>query len=1036
MADNVHYQFLTYTRRGLAAALSETDTLGAAPMAALATFDVAVPVVSQAGAPDPAPVTRKVTVSGPGDVAGLAASAVVRTWPADGFTDAETTFFPLVEFDHPDLPWLFTPAAPAAPVVAGAGERLRPWLVVVVVEQRGGADDAQLLPGDPLPRLAVPAAAAWQLPDLRDSHLWAHAQVTPLQGETVDAALAADPRRNLSRLLCPRHLLPETHYLACVVPAFDVGRKAGLGDSVTETDEQSLAPAFQPGMETTLPVYYHWTFATGGAGDFESLARAITGRVLPDEVGTRLLDVSQPGPGLPVVKDVTGADDARAMVTLVGALRRPGGSSQVWSDAARAAFVAPLTEILDTPARLAAKGGAGDDGPHTVAPPIYGQFHAACAILGEGTPPPWLSELNLDPADRVTAALGTEVVQDRQEDLVARAWEQVGDVLAANRALRLAQLARAAATVVHERCLKPLAPADLVGVSAPSQTRVRDILGPDGATAAATIAASRLPRALAGSAFRRLARPRGLVARASGDPGTVQVALAGVADGTLRSSVPDLPPDGTVQLASPSVVLGAELAGKVLATVDGAPAVGDAGGQLDSFVAIVNDAAGPPLSGHDLAARGPLHGITAALTLHGVGVTRPAGGAGVAGHGHTVLGGVGVHHPAAAAAVPHGLIGETLSGGSLSAVPTDHVGAADVPPGPTDAALLADLVARLTATVDRDVSAADAPDPPERPTLDLAAARTGLLAALDPERTIPARIHTRLTVNAQRGIVPADPLEPVMASPVFLDPMYAPLRDLSEQWLLPGLEHVPQDTATLVETNPPFVAAYLVGLNHEFARELLWREYPTDQRGTYFARFWGRPDADDVGPIHRFHDGLAANVLDGAAPQLVLLVRGELLHRYPGAIIYAAQARLGPDGLALDDSTIVPPAFRGTLQPDTTFLGFPLTRDQIVAPAGDEWWFVIAEHPTEPRFGLDAEATKDPTAADWTWNDLAWPHLVAAGGSLDALVHAPAVAPALAATTVDGVTWGTDSAGQAHATFQQPVRVAIRAKPLIEAATA
>ena len=30
----------------------------------------------------------------------------------------------------------------------------------------------------------------------------------------------------------------------------------------------------------------------------------------------------------------------------------------------------------------------------------------------------------------------------------------------------------------------------------------------------------------------------------------------------------------------------------------------------------------------------------------------------------------------------------------------------------------------------------------------------------------------------------------------------------------------------------------MVGLNHEMARELLWREYPTDQRGSYFRQFW------------------------------------------------------------------------------------------------------------------------------------------------------------------------------------------------------
>ena len=45
----------------------------------------------------------------------------------------------------------------------------------------------------------------------------------------------------------------------------------------------------------------------------------------------------------------------------------------------------------------------------------------------------------------------------------------------------------------------------------------------------------------------------------------------------------------------------------------------------------------------------------------------------------------------------------------------------------------------------------------------------------------------------------------------------------------------------------------MVGLNHEMMRELLWREYPTDQRGTAFHRFWGRsgPQPDDIGNVHR-----------------------------------------------------------------------------------------------------------------------------------------------------------------------------------------
>ena len=54
----------------------------------------------------------------------------------------------------------------------------------------------------------------------------------------------------------------------------------------------------------------------------------------------------------------------------------------------------------------------------------------------------------------------------------------------------------------------------------------------------------------------------------------------------------------------------------------------------------------------------------------------------------------------------------------------------------------------------------------------------------------------------------------------------------------PGLEQVPANTVTLLETNPEFVESFLVGLNAEMSSELLWRNYPTDQRGTFFRQFW------------------------------------------------------------------------------------------------------------------------------------------------------------------------------------------------------
>ena len=101
----------------------------------------------------------------------------------------------------------------------------------------------------------------------------------------------------------------------------------------------------------------------------------------------------------------------------------------------------------------------------------------------------------------------------------------------------------------------------------------------------------------------------------------------------------------------------------------------------------------------------------------------------------------------------------------------------------------------------------------------------------------------------------------------------------------------------LVRTNQAAIEAYLVGLNHEMSRELLWRGYPTDQRGSYFRRFFDAAD-DDITAVHTWAPTSALGD-HGARPAtveepLVLLVRGELLRRYPTAVIYAMKAMWDP----------------------------------------------------------------------------------------------------------------------------------------------
>jgi hypothetical protein len=104
------------------------------------------------------------------------------------------------------------------------------------------------------------------------------------------------------------------------------------------------------------------------------------------------------------------------------------------------------------------------------------------------------------------------------------------------------------------------------------------------------------------------------------------------------------------------------------------------------------------------------------------------------------------------------------------------------------------------------------------------------------------------------------------------------------------------------------------GLNHEFARELLWREYVTDQRGSYFRQFWDvrsiftdgapsealRESLRDIAELHRWRRGTVLgehppNPVPGTREEkVVLVIRGELLKKYPTAVVYAHHARWQP----------------------------------------------------------------------------------------------------------------------------------------------
>jgi hypothetical protein len=1018
------YTFLPWLRTGI-------NTRITADPGAAARASVQIPLTVSGEGLDGRTLThdagRPVQLYGPGDVVGVDPREISRNEPRPGAANVEPNFFAHIEFADEDFPWRYSPA-PSGPTTA----RLTPWVALVVLATGTEFTDA---PGtDPLPAIDVtdPADA---MPPADQLGAWVHVHVNgsladPVATDSTAGALAAlntvltdDPDSACARLICPRHLKPETAYEAFLVPAFETGRLAGLGFDPAGAPSglySSWGPPYanRP-VGNRMPYYHRWAFRTGTAGDFEFLVRELKPQRADAKVGRREIDVhASPGLGLPGIPDQGG------VLHLGGALRVPEtvDPADNWDHFADPPSPTPLYphpfELALAQVINLADDLQHDSGPDPiVTPPLYGRWHALTTrLLGraDGTELTaeekhnWVHRLNLDPRFRVAANLGAQVVKDNDEALMAAAWAQVGDVLVANGRIRAAQLAREVGHVL--------------------QTRHLDLPAGTAQTAAATAPSGRALTLTAPAHSRVTTTPAttSLVAAADSDVAVgFHVASSRVAAAPVSPAMRRITRPGS----------------RLIRSLDFPE-----GPRADALLFRMDDPVAPVVAAPVKITPGAL--VTPADVNANLHPDRPPGTDPV-----DVL----AHSPDFVLRAP----GDPV---------TPHPGTGDS----AEATRFKAALRELHQGIDAGVAVGQVP---QAPALDLVHTTTATLTGLRSDTTVPRALLEGAVSLPERLRPFAAAFTEAMAYPVFDIPTFRSLLGLSVDAFVPNLNSLPANSLTLLENNHEFIESYMVGLNHEMAREMLWREFPTDQRGTPFRQFWdpvtalpepGVTPADrrerdyDIPPIHLWRPdarlGENANPHDG----IVLVVRGELLKKYPTTAIYAHRAEWppGPDGLpdksqprrlvtitgAPTAGQIRLPRYEAKVDPDIYLIGFDLTADQAVGGPDDPgWFFVLKERPGDPRFGLDDRDPSQPAGPIEVWNDLTWSDVDPAGRgfvTLDPTVTVPLAgldgsddAEKLDQHTEDEnlPLWfsGLGSADLAYILLQVPVMVAVHAQEMV-----
>jgi len=1073
-----HYAFLPWLRQGIGTKITETDALGDPTTGmALERADLDVEITLQTiniadATTLESNLTKTLKMIGPPDVLAISGNAIVRVEPKPNVNNYESNGLPYIEFYQEDFLWAYTPA------MSGTGANLgkmTPWLALICLKN----DEFELKNNNEgRPYITIRSGEITKVFHDETQHwAWAHVHLnteltsTTLNGQIseVTGELGANPDSGVCRLLCPRKLTKETQYTAFLIPAFETGRLAGLGVSSAGVLAQKMSwggdYTGKP-RGTEYPVYYLWQFRTGLYGDFESLARILKAVVTDPELGKRDMFIADAGYGL----DTT-TPPHPVVLGLEGALKPPDFVSDVWNDEDYREHLRKLLNLsvdhekrqIDDPDVLADSltvnpfysADLGDD--PIVTPHIYGRWHALIARLqaGNNYNYDWINKLNLDPRNRAAAGLGVAVIQKKQEDYMRRAWKQVDQVNEANSKIKKAAASRLIGHAIYQKHIKYTDEDQAILRTGPMH---RFLLALNGPTVENVITNSRIPNASKSGAFKKIARPgkksnQKINALASGTNSINKTVIQNFNNKVVTAAKDKEAPPLAIQLTDVTTAIST--------SISSFEASDTAMAQQAVFDILLTETVFSNL--HTNAKKDEVKtkidaypGLSAAASSLAKDL--------VDGVQSGTDGGTGASNIVVVAETPYkAVFGQEITAKNyqnliLSRDAGSNAGLI------SHATLIQDVTNFQTAVVGFSTAIIDPliPIPTATALQNFPEFSANIQAALQPKQLILNRVASSIALHVydpgtqtyvKQNI---DALRPIMAYPKFDDPMFRDLKRLSQEYILPNIDKVPPNSITLMETNQAFIEAYMAGLNHEMSRELLWREYPTDQRGTPFRQFWDIADniqeidpekKYDIKQMHTWTDDLGDHTPrvitnPSGSRYLVLLIRGELLKKYPNTQVYAQKAAFtdtdapaAPRALADANVTgnVKVPVFMAELDPDIYLFGFDLDAEEAKGDSTDAgkpgWFFVLRERPGQIRFGLDDWTPTDPDdpplpVSDPTnWNDLSWEHLVSNAAALEnyQIDASHTFSADTGSENTPLATWGKNSADMAFILYQNPV---------------